>query len=194
MIAFAVSFVGSIPPGTINLTVLQLAMQGRKSAALSFGLAAAIVEYGYAAIAIRFQIYLMQSADINFWFKLVSGSVLLLLGIYNLLKTPKEGQRNELKGEKRNAFVKGAMVGLTNPLSIPFWLAVTAYLDTMGWIALDHNNFWLFVTGISAGTFSLLFVVTYFGAKIQSLQKNPFILYKLPGILFIAMGIWTFLN
>ena len=49
------SFVGSIPPGTLNLTVLQLGLQGKTAIALRFALAVTIVEYPYAWIAVEFE-------------------------------------------------------------------------------------------------------------------------------------------
>lgn len=193
VIAFLASFVGSIPPGTINLRTVQYAMQGRKEAAVYFGLAAVLVEFVYATIAVRFQIFLSSNLELSFWFKVVSGSVLIFLGLVNLLKKHKAQENSPLK-EKRNAFVKGLLIGVANPLSIPFWLMVTTYLDAMSWIDLDSNNFWIYVTGISTGTFALLLLVTHYGAKFQRLQHNTFILYRIPGLILILTGGWTFIS
>ena len=193
LIAALVSFAGSIPPGSINMSVMQYAISGRKMAALSFALAACLVEFGYAIIAVQFQIFLSENTGIGFWFRVISGSVLIILGIYNLLKktTIKEIQN---KGEKRGAFLKGTLVALANPLAIPFWLWVTLYLDSMGWIKLNDTNFMIYVTGVSMGTFLLLLTVTQLGTQFDSLRGNQTILYKVPGIIFIAMGIWTFIQ
>ena len=38
-LSFLFSFLGSIPPGTLNLSVLQLSIDGRKNAAMRFALA-----------------------------------------------------------------------------------------------------------------------------------------------------------
>lgn len=192
-IAFFFSFIGSIPPGSINITTLQYSLERRIKAAYSFAAASAMTEYLYAAIAVRFQIYLTASAQVSQYFQIITGSVLLLLGIFNLLKKPVES-KVEISGEKRNAFKKGVLLSLANPLAIPFWLMVTAYLQSMGWIVLTDQNFWIYVAGISTGTFCLLATVIQLGARFNAIQGNAFLIYRVPGLIFIGMGIWSFVS
>jgi len=192
-VAFFFSFIGSIPPGGINISTLQYAIEKRLRAAYSFAAAAALTEYLYAAIAVRFQIYLTENADISQYFQIISGSVLILLGIINLSKKPTESKPTQI-GEKRNAFKKGIILSLTNPLAIPFWLMVTAYVQSMGWVALTDQNFWIYVAGVSAGTFALLVSVIHLGARFASIQGNTFLIYRVPGLIFIGMGIWSFIS
>ena len=190
---FFFSFIGSIPPGSINISALQYALEKRIKAAYAFAVAASLTEYLYAAVAVRFQIYLTDNASIAQYFQIITGSVLILLGLFNLIKKPIES-KVETKGEKRNAFKKGVLLSLTNPLAIPFWLMVTAYLQSMGWIALSDQNFWIYVAGISAGTFCLLATVTNLGTKFNTIQGNVLLIYRVPGLIFIGMGIWSFVS
>lgn len=190
--AFFFSFIGSIPPGSINITTMQYALIGRKKAAFSFALASALTEYLYAGIAVRFQIYLTDNASISQYFQIITGSVLLILGLVNLFKKRREARKSRI-GEKRHAFKKGVLLSLANPLAIPFWLMVTAYLQTMGWINLTYQNFWIYVAGVSAGTFSLLALVAQIGTRFTIIQGNTFLIYRVPGLLFIGMGLWSFI-
>ncbi|MDW3208980.1 MAG: LysE family transporter [Reichenbachiella sp.] len=190
---FFFSFVGSIPPGSINITTLQYAVENRIKAAFSFATAAALTEYIYAAIAVRFQIYLTENSSIAQYFQIITGSVLILLGLFNLFKKPIES-KVETKSEKRNAFKKGVLLSLTNPLAIPFWLMVTGYLQSMGWVEINGRNFWVYVAGISVGTFCLLATVINLGTKFNVIQGNVFLIYRVPGLIFIGMGIWSFSN
>ncbi|WP_456458162.1 LysE family transporter [Reichenbachiella sp.] len=190
---FFFSFIGSIPPGSINITTLQYALENRIKAAFSFATAAALTEYIYAAIAVRFQIYLTESTAISQYFQMVTGSVLILLGLFNLFKKPVKSNV-QTSGEKRNAFKKGVLLSLANPLAIPFWLMVTAYLQSMGWIVINGQNFWIYVAGISVGTFCLLATVIKLGARFTAIQGNSFLTYKVPGLIFIGMGVWSFIS
>ena len=190
---FFFSFIGSIPPGSINISALQYALEKRIRAAYTFAVAAAATEYLYAAIAVRFQIYLTESADISQYFQMITGSVLILLGVLNLFKKSRKTKVKNI-GEKRNAFKKGILLSLANPLAIPFWLMVTAYLQSMGWIVLSDKNFWIYVTGISVGTFCLLATVINLGARFNTIQGNNFLIYRVPGLIFIGMGIWSFVS
>lgn len=190
---FFFSFIGSIPPGSINISALQYTLEKRIKAAYSFAAAAAVTEYLYAAIAVRFQIYLTENADISQYFQIVTGSVLILLGLLNLFKKPRD-PKVKPSGEKRNAFKKGVLLSLTNPLAIPFWLMVTAYLQSMGWVMINGQNFWVYVAGISVGTFCLLITVINLGSRFTVIQGNAFLIYKVPGLIFIGMGIWSFFS
>lgn len=193
LIAMVCSFGGSIPPGSINLSVMQLAMQNKKAGALTFAIAAAMVEFVYAGVAVHFQIYLTEHVEVASWFKWISGGVLILLGVLNLVKKVKQVERKEI-GEKRAGFLKGMLVALANPLAIPFWLAVTAYLQSMNWVRLSADNYLLYVGGVSTGTILLLVSVIYLGSRFSSIQDNVFVLYRLPGIIFVFMGLWTFIQ
>jgi len=184
------SYLGSIPPGMINISVLQLSMQNKKGAALSFTAAAVLVEFVYAAIAIQFQIYLSENTAITKHFQLITASVLILLGLFNLFKKKKQ-QMPLKKGDKRNAFKRGTLISLANPLSIPFWLAVTAYLQANKWINLSNLGFWSYISGISTGTFLLLISIVFLAAKYSIILNNHFLVYRVPGLLFIGMGGWS---
>ena len=193
LVACVVSFVGSIPPGTINISVMQLAMLHRRSAAISFGAAASIVEFFYAGLTVKFSIFLTDNADLTGSFQIITALAMIILGIVNLrsktkakdVKTPYK------KGLKRNAFKKGVILGITNPMTVPFWLAVTAYLKTNGFVDLVGNNFYAYITGISVGTFLLLLVVTQLGKNFNKIADNRFIVHGLPGIAFLAMGFYN---
>ena len=185
------SYIGSIPPGMINISVLQLSIQNKKAAAISFSLAAIIVEFIYAAIAVRFQIFINQNTSITEYFQLITASVLVILGLANFIR--KKGEiRKVSKGEKRNAFKRGTLISLANPLAIPFWIAVTAYLQSMNWIWLEGFYFWWYISGISIGTFLLLLTIIILTARYSIILDNHFLVYKVPGLVFMAMGVWSF--
>lgn len=191
VIGFFFSFIGSIPPGSINISVMQLAMRNKKAAALYFAMAAALVEFVYAGLAVKFQMFLTENTSISSYFSIVSGAVLLILGILNLIK--RGNQQPDSQGKERMAgFKKGILISMANPLAIPFWLAVTAYLQSMGWLTLNEGNYLVYVAGISSGTFILLGVVTWLGARFAFIQHNDFIVYRVPGLIFLSMGIYTF--
>src|SRR5688572_22495783 len=83
-VAFLFSFIGTIPPGTLNLTVIQLGLNQRIDAAWRMAFAAALIEYPYAWIAVEFQDFLSQSLEFRHYFHLISGVVMVALGVINL--------------------------------------------------------------------------------------------------------------
>ncbi|MGC4023021.1 MAG: hypothetical protein QM734_14300 [Cyclobacteriaceae bacterium] len=84
-LGFAFSFVGSIPPGTLNVTILQLALQEKVAIATRFAFAVAIIEYPYAWMGVQFEYWLTSSPMVVNNFQLIVAVVMTALGIFNLL-------------------------------------------------------------------------------------------------------------
>ncbi len=190
IVAFVVSFLGSIPPGTINITSMQLSIQGQRRAAFFFALGASITELAYAGITVRFQIYLSEKSAFIAYFALISSLAMLVLGVINLLAKNHTqeivSKSKDLKG--RNGFKRGVVLGVLNPLTIPFWLTVTAYLQSAGWIILYPSTLYIYALGIALGTFALLTTVNKLGSRFEQIASNSFVVYKIPGITFLLLG------
>jgi len=193
-IAFAFSFIGSIPPGSINLSVLQLAIDRRFKAALRFALAAALIEFPYAFIAVKFQGYLLSSPLIMDNLKLIAAVVMLVLGVINIYTSNKDAN-STLKKLQDSGFRKGLIISILNPLAIPFWIGVTAYLSSINWIELKNTNyiFW-YVAGVSAGTFALLALLAILGQKVSHLFKKSQLIHSIPGVVFLILGTYALLQ
>lgn len=193
-IAFLVSYAGSIPPGTINVTTMQLSIQGKSRSAFFFALGASVTEFVYAGATVKFQIFLSERPLITDHFQIITALAMIILGMVNL--TAKGGSKQFLvtavKG--RDGFKRGIILGVLNPLTIPFWLAVTAYLQSNNWIALDGILFWNYIIGISVGTFALLVTVNAIGSKFEQLASNTFLVYKTPGIIFLCLGFYNLIK
>lgn len=190
-IAFSLSFVGTIPPGTISLTVIELGLKHNINAAWRMALAAALIEYPYAWVAVGFQHFLANSLVFTRHFHLVSALVMVSLGMFSLwsaARPSKFSQRFEHSG-----FRKGMVLGLLNPLAIPFWMAMTAYLKSHGWVDLSDNyEIHAYLVGVSTGTLVLFMLLAYLARSVVShFQTNGF-LQKTPGVLLILLGLYSF--
>lgn len=190
-IAFFFSFIGTIPPGTLNLAIIQLGLDHRIHTAWRMALAAALIEYPYAWVAIAFQEFITRSLEVTDTFQLVTGLVMIVLGVLNLwyssAKPSKLSQQIQASG-----FRKGIVLALLNPLAIPFWIAMTAYNKSQGWIDLSTQvEVHAYLLGVSAGTLTLFMLFAYLARMIVSQFKTKSILRKIPGILLILLGIYS---
>ena len=190
VIAFLFSFVGTIPPGTLSLTIIQLGLKERIDVAWRMAIAAAIIEYPYAWIAVEFQGFLAQSLDFEHNFHLVSALVMLTLGVFSLWSSASPSafsRRFEASG-----FRKGVVLALLNPLAIPFWMAVTAYLKSYGWVDLSKKTaLHAYLFGVSMGSLVLFMLLAYLARKIVTHFQPSAYLQKLPGTLLILLGIYS---
>ena len=83
LLAFGFSFIGSIPPGAINISVIQYAIEGKIREAARFSIASALVEFPYALIAIFFSELLLSTDVVINNLKIISTSLIIVLAIIN---------------------------------------------------------------------------------------------------------------
>lgn len=188
-IGFFFSFVGSIPPGTLNLSIVQLGLEHRLDVAWRFALAAALVEYPYAWLAIRFENFITSSPAITENIQLFSAIVLIILGIFHLWSARKVGSVNKEIGV--SGFRRGLLLSILNPMALPFWIGVTAYLKSNGLITLNTNlEVQSYLIGVSSGGFTLLIMLAYLArTMVRHFQQNTF-LKQIPGATLLLLGIY----
>ncbi|GAB4233302.1 MAG: hypothetical protein Tsb0034_06480 [Ekhidna sp.] len=189
IIAFVVSYVGSIPPGTINVSVMQLSMLKKHRAAIFFALAGSLVEFLYAGLTVQFHLYLNTHPTISGYFQVITSVALIGLGVANIFsKSTSQSIKVDTRLTGRHGFVRGLILGFLNPMTIPFWLAITTYLENDGWITVQGLGFWTYLFALSSGTFCLLLTVDALGKRFTKIADNQFIVHKVPGIILVGLG------
>ncbi|NJN41008.1 MAG: LysE family transporter [Flammeovirgaceae bacterium] len=185
------SFIGSIPPGTINLSVLQLGLEQKIRIAMKFTVAAAIIEYPYAWIAVQFEAWITSAPVVLDNFQLITAIVMTVLGILNLWTVSKPTEFYQKFQE--SGFRRGIVIALLNPLAIPFWIGVTAYLKAQGWLQLSSTGLLhSYIFGISIGTLLLLSLYTFLANKLASMLRHSLWLKRVPGITLLVLGVYAF--
>jgi len=193
ILGFILSFIGSIPPGTLNLAVLQLGMEYKIKAALRFALAVAIIEYPYAWIAVVFEDWVTASPIIVDNFQLITAIVMLVIGAFSVWSARKPSEFSVRFNE--SGFRRGLVLSILNPMAIPFWIAYTAFLKSQGWIDLSSQWFvHSYVLGTSVGVMALLTLFAFLAKRLAPYVKDNRIVKLVPGITLLLLGIYAFIN
>lgn len=188
VIGLVASFIGSIPPGTLNIMVLQMGLENKLRIALRFILAVAIIEYPYAWIAVEFEHLITSSPIVQQNFKLLAAVVMLALGILGLWSLRKPSPLTVKLQE--SGFRKGLVLSILNPQAIPWWIGMTAYLKSQGWIVLDTGwRLHSYVLGTSLGVLLLLLLLAFMAQKLASIIKHNRVVALLPSIILIVLGL-----
>jgi threonine/homoserine/homoserine lactone efflux protein len=190
VLAFAFSLFGSIPPGTINLTVLQLGLERKTAIALRFIIAASVLEYPYAWLAVEFEELITGSPFIIQNFKLIGAILLLTLGIVNLWSARKPTRFTQKFQD--SGFRRGLILGLLNPMAMPYWIAITAYLRIEGLITIS-NGYQLhsYLVGIVAGAIVILVMISYTAKRVATMLQPGSFIKILPGVIFLILGSYS---
>ena len=172
-VGLAVSFIGSVPPGAINLTAVKISLEKGLRSVIVFALAVAAVEFVYALMAVYGAHVLMRYPDLSHWMEGITIALFLGLGLYYVLGNshpaavpadePGLARFRRIFGS--SPFMRGLTLSLFNPLGIPFWLAYTSFLQIRQWIHLDALNTFFYVSGIASGAFIALILFGLLGKK-----------------------------
>jgi len=188
-----ISFIGSIPPGTLNLSVLQLGMEHKIKTALRFALAVSIIEYPYAWIAVVFEDWVTASPVIVENFQLITALVMTVIGAFSIWTARKPSEFSVRFNE--SGFRRGLVLSILNPMAIPFWVAYTAFLKSQGWI--DLSTQWLvhsYVFGTAVGVMLLLIIFTFLAKKLASYVKDNRLFKMIPGVTLLVLGLYAFMK
>jgi hypothetical protein len=197
--AFFISFTGTLPIGTLNVSVTNLVIDGNVPAAFLFGLGAILVEVGMVRVALVIVKRLERMNRLLGWFRVLACLVILLLAFVSLEAAwhmRKAGAAIPFTGHA--PFISGLVLSLLNPLHLPFWMGWTAVLRTKGLISDTRNEYNVYVTAIGVGTGMafLLYGVAGFWL-ILFLQMNQNLFNWLMGTALLISGLvqlWKMLH
>jgi threonine/homoserine/homoserine lactone efflux protein len=149
-----ISFLGSLPLGTLNVAAMQIGIQESVQNAIWFSLGSLLVEMVYVRISlvgidwVRKQQRLMKAME---WITLV---IILALATGSFIAAIKsdENSKNVLLNFNLHRFYLGMFLCAINPVQIPFWFGWSTVLFSkkiLKTTAFDYNSY---IVGIGIGT------------------------------------------
>lgn len=185
------SFLGSIPPGTMNLAILQLGLEHKIKIALRFSIAVALIEYPYAWIAVVFENWVTSSPVIIENFQLITAIVMTVIGVFTIWSARKPSDFSVKFNQ--SGFRRGLVLSVLNPMAIPFWIGITAYLKAQGWIDLSATTLLhSYLLGTSVGVLLLLILFTFLAKRLSHYVSDNKVVKFVPGVTLLVLGLYAF--
>lgn len=188
LIAFTLGFVGYLPLGNINLTVVQMSVGEEKRRWQAFILFAALMEFIYCFGSLSGMQMLRQDTQLVFALNWSAVVIFFVLGFISILhKENPEGKKTLL-----SSYIKrGVLIAILNPLQIPFWLIWGVYVMENGWVKNSYNSIALFSFVCALGTIAVLYMYAVAGKKlVEKLNVNRTVLNRFIGVLLIALAVY----
>jgi hypothetical protein len=87
------------------------------------------------------------------------------------------------------------ILSILNPLALPFWIGITAYLKMQGWLTLStavqvHS----YLLGISLGALTLLIAVAYLSKKAAQAFSPGAKVKFVPGAVLLVLGVYALVD
>ncbi len=165
-VAVIVNFVGYIPLGNINLTAMQISVNKGLKQVVVFATSFALVEGVFTYVLMRFAEWFATKKDFLGWLEWIMIAVFLLMGVLSYIQSKKEVEPMN-DDQKRDSIKTGILLGVFNPMIIPFWTIGGTYLIAHNWISTEGFALIIFAVGASIGSFACLYLFGRFAQYIQ---------------------------
>lgn len=195
-IALGVSFGSAIPFGPINLSVIDTTIRNNLKCGVLFSLAAALIEIVQVMVALFCSVWVAEFFTKSPAIKMGAFVLFIVLGFVFLFKAKKvKKQKVKPGGNSQIAnFFKGALIALANPQTLPFWIFILTYLETVQMIPINASQPWsiiiAFGVGVCVGKFLGLLGFSLLSHKIgKKSSKITKVTNKAIGYFLIAIGV-----
>ena len=181
-----VSFIGSLPLGTLNIAAMQISVSDGVTAAMLFSIGSLSVEIIYVRISlvamdwIRKQEKILKALE---WVTLVIVLGLAVSSFYAALHPQVE--KNFVLDSPLPKFVLGMVMCAVNPVQIPFWFGWSTVLFSKKVLLPRNDHYNSYILGIGIGTFIGNCIFIFGGLLIASkINNNQHILNWIIGGIF----------
>lgn len=213
LITFFISFVGSIHPGPLNLSVIQTSLQKGFFTALLLAFGGVIPEIIYGYFAVEGVMIFEKYPSVFHWMQWAVVPMLWGLGIQQIiasrqskqilkntkkssLSVPKEVSTpgaSTLGASTRGVSTRGFFLSLFNPQLLPYWIVILINYQNYDFLKIiEFQDKILFVFGASLGAFALNYLYAYTAYKHRErifMYLNQKKIGQVIGGTFIIMGI-----
>lgn len=178
--------IGYIPPGNINLTVVQITVNRGMKQAFYFIAAFAAIEVVFTLLMMRFVQWLSLSIELDNIIDVIMVFLFLVLGLITW-KSRKEMPKDDYSSKDSVRY--GLLLGALNPMQVPYWLFVGTYLISHEWIDIGYLSLSIFSLGSGIGAALALYGFARFANYIkEKFALSSYLINKSIAILFFCLS------
>lgn len=186
-----VSFLGSLPLGTLNIAAMQISVSDGVTAAMLFSIGSLLVEIIYVRVSlvamdwIRKQERVLKALE---WITLLIVTALAFSSFY--AATHPSVKENVVLSSSLPKFILGFVMSALNPVQIPFWFGWSTVLFTKKVLQPRPDHYNSYIIGIGIGTFIGNCIFIFGGLLIaKKINNNQHILNWVIGGIFAITAI-----
>ncbi|MEJ7611436.1 MAG: LysE family transporter [Ferruginibacter sp.] len=151
-----ISFLGSLPLGTLNVAAMQIGIQEGISQALLFSLGSLLVEMIYVRISLIGIDWIRKQEKLMKVMEWVTLAIVVALAVGSFIAAAQGGteSRNPILDNNMNRFLLGVVGCAINPVVILFWLGWSTVLFTKKILQPVNSQYNSYIVGIGIGAFA----------------------------------------
>jgi threonine/homoserine/homoserine lactone efflux protein len=185
-LGIACNALGYIPPGNINLTAAQITLNKGLKQAYYFIISFSLVEMIFTFVMMRFVEWFATSLNLDRIIDIAMIFVFLVLGVITW-RSRKEMPNTDTSN--KDSVKYGILLGIINPMQIPYWLFLGTYLISHEWINTGNISLAVFSVGSGIGAGVVLYGFARFAKYIQEkFTLSSYVINKSIAILFFLLS------
>lgn len=183
-------FFGTLPFGTINVSIAEAAIQKGFRVAIAMAIGASVIEFFQAYIALTFYDILTHNPSMERTIIIVCIPLFLLVGVYYLFKKNHTDHKPTTKAANLLGMARGIALSSINLMAIPYFVVIGGYLASSNYISLKPEFIAAFAAGSVLGSFMTFFIYAKLGQVIKKKsEKMSRYASKIVGLIFIAIAV-----
>lgn len=148
-----ISFLGTLPLGTLNIAAMQISVTDGIRPAIYFALGALTIEIVYVRISIVAMDWVRKRKKLFKAFEWITIIIIAALAVSSFFAAAHpEVDKNILLSNTIHRYFLGAMMSAINPVQIPFWFGWSTALLSKGVLHPKNNHYNIYIAGIGLGT------------------------------------------
>ncbi|MCZ2459013.1 MAG: LysE family translocator [Chitinophagales bacterium] len=190
-IGMLVSFLGSLPLGTLNIAAMQISISEGVYHAMLFSIGSLLVEVIYVRISLVAVDWIRKQKKILRILEWVTFFIVLALAVFSFVAAmhPSNG-KNIVLSSTLPKLALGAVMSAVNPMQIPFWFGWSTILFSKNILLPKSSHYNSYIFGIGLGTFAGNCVFIFGGRLIvDKLTSNQSILSWVIGGIFAVTAV-----
>jgi threonine/homoserine/homoserine lactone efflux protein len=191
-----ISFLGTLPLGTLNVLAARMAVDDGVGPAIWFSLGALIVEMIYVRLSLVAMDWVRRQKK---WLRILEGltvGVVLLLAIGSFWAAAHPYRRGNvgigfISPAPIPRLFTGMVLSAINPLQIPFWFGWSTVLFSKKMLLPRSDHYNIYIAGIGLGTFAGLGLFIFGGRLlVEVLNMHEALFNGMIGVLFVITAGW----
>ncbi len=186
-----VSFLGTLPLGTLNVAAMQISVQESVQNAILFSLGSLSVEMAYVRISLVGINWVRKQKKLFRWMEWLTVAIVLALAIGSFAAAMKPHHaKNVMLNNNINRYLLGVMLSAVSPMQIPFWFGWSTVLFTKNILQPKNSFYNIYIVGIGLGTL-LGNCVFIFGGKwiVSKMNGNQNLMNWIIGGIFAVTAV-----
>ena len=149
-----ISFLGSLPLGTLNVAAMQIGIQEGISNAVWFAIGSLLVEMAYVRLSLVGIDWVRKQAKLMKWMEWVTLAIIVALAAGSFIAAAKGNgtAKNIMLNNHLHRFFLGMLLCAINPVQIPFWFGWSTVLLNKNILQPGPVQYNIYIIGIGLGT------------------------------------------